>query len=160
MIARVGVALIIGLACAGPLSAQVVAGAGGATVAPPGGAHEHDAFMGLGQNYPNPFSPATRIPFSVGNPPLCTESGRQYRVSLKIYNLLAQLVAVPTLVPSEGAARTGGTPVQDLGLACGQYTAYWNGNYLTTPREVASGMYLYRLEVNGKSVVKKMFVLK
>jgi len=158
MVARVLIALCVCALSPQLARAQVVAGAGGPTVAPPG--HEHDALLGLGQNYPNPFSPATRIPFSIGNAPFCNDQGRQYRVSLKVYNLLAQLVAVPTLVPSDGVTVTGGSPVQDLELTCGQYTAYWNGNYLTTSREVASGMYLYRLEVNGKAVVRKMFVLK
>jgi hypothetical protein len=110
----------------------------------------------LGQNYPNPFNPETRIPFSVGDPPACTDAGRQHVVSLKIFNLLAQLVAVPVL---QGGA-DGGRPVSGVKLNCGQYTAYWNGNYLNTQREVASGVYLYRLEVDGRVIVKKMFVAK
>src|ERR1700680_1355485 len=156
MEARVLLALCVCAVCPQLARGQVVAGAGGPTVGPPG--HERDAILGLGQNYPNPFSPATRIPFSIGTAPFCRDQGRQYRVSLKVYNLLAQLVAVPTLVPTDGVTVTGGSPVQDLELPCGQYTAYWNGNYLTTGREVGSGMYLYRLEVNGKAVVRKMFV--
>jgi hypothetical protein len=44
----------------------------------------------LGQNYPNPFSPETRIPFVVGNPTSCpAEHGKTYRVTMKIFNLLA-----------------------------------------------------------------------
>ena len=53
--------------------------------------------MKLGQNFPNPFNPETRIPFSIGTAPDCADSGRQYRVSLRVYNVLAQLVAVPLL---------------------------------------------------------------
>jgi hypothetical protein len=152
------------------LGAQVVAGGGagreGGIVAPQA-TPQRRGILGLGQNYPNPFNPTTRIPFSVGDPPLCSGSHEQYRVSLKIYNLLAQLVAVPTLVSGDGSVVTSpgiggltgnGQPVQDVELSCGQYTAYWNGNYLTSARGVAPGMYLYRLEVNGRAVVKKMFV--
>ncbi len=54
----------------------------------------------LGQNYPNPFNPETTIPFAVGyegDPPACTDPNRVYRVSLRIYNLLTQIVAIPIL---------------------------------------------------------------
>ncbi len=110
----------------------------------------------LGQNYPNPFNPTTTIPFAIGDVPDCTESGRTYRVSLKIYNVLAQLVAIPILQGGDGA----GQQLVDVPLACGTYTAYWDGTYLNTSQEVASGVYLYRLEVDGRAVVKKMIVLK
>lgn len=117
---------------------------------------DRKAGLELGQNFPNPFNPSTTIPFAIGDYPSCSDGGRQYRVSLKIYNLLAQLVAVPILQgdPAPGQA------VQNLILRCGQYTAFWNGNYLATTQEVASGVYLYRLEVDGKVLVKKMLVMK
>ena len=58
---------------------------------------------GLEQNYPNPFNPETTIPFTVGDPAVCEKDpNRLYRVTLKVYNLLAQQVAVPIL---RGAAR-------------------------------------------------------
>jgi hypothetical protein len=119
---------------------------------PPGRVDRKSGFE-LGQNYPNPFNPETRIPFAVGDPPTCSEPSRQYRVSLRIYNLLAQLVAVPVL-------QGGGEKLENLLLSCSQYTAYWDGKYQGTDREVASGIYLYRLEVNGKQIVKKMIVMK
>ena len=37
-----------------------------------------------------------------------------------------------------------------LSLTCNQYTAYWDGKDAKTQQEVASGVYLYRLEVDGK----------
>ncbi len=124
--------------------------------------HQEGALLALGRNYPNPFSPATRIPFAVGDAPACSNPGRRYQVSLKIYNLLAQLVAVPVMEEGGGAAGAGdsplGRPVQSMSLPCGQYTAYWNGMDLGSTREVASGLYLYRLEVNGKAVVRKMLI--
>jgi hypothetical protein len=45
-------------------------------------------------------------------------------------------------------------------LKCGAYTAYWDGHYLDSSREVASGVYLYRIEVDGEVKVKKMIVSK
>ena len=45
-------------------------------------------------------------------------------------------------------------------LTCGDYTAYWDGKFLKSDREVASGIYIYRLEVDGKPYLKKMIVQK
>ena len=117
------------------------------------------AGLELGQNYPNPFNPETRIPFSIGDGAGCTDPSRLYRVSLRIYNLLAQPVAVPVLQGGTGNV-AGGEPIDRLSLTCNQYTAYWDGKDAKTQQEVASGVYLYRLEVDGKAVVKKMLVSK
>jgi hypothetical protein len=114
----------------------------------------------LGQNYPNPFNPETRIPFAVD--PDCTEPSRQYRVTIRIYNLLAQVVAVPVLLGSSSTSAGGGSPsVQEVTLTCGSYTAYWDGKYLNSSREAASGVYLYRLDVDGRvEAVKRFLVAK
>src|SRR5206468_2071111 len=53
------------------------------------------AGLRLDQNYPNPVTQDTRIQFVIGDAQGCTDSGRQHRVSLRIYNLLAQQVGVP-----------------------------------------------------------------
>ena len=113
----------------------------------------------LGQNYPNPFNPETKIPFSIGDGAGCLDPSRLYRVSLRIYNVLAQPVAVPVLQGGSGNV-AGGEALDKLMLTCGQYTAYWDGHDEKTQQEVASGVYLYRLEVDGKPVVKKMLVSK
>ena len=113
----------------------------------------------LGQNYPNPVVQDTRIPFVIGGQQGCTDSGRVYSVSLRIYNLLAQLVAVAVLQGGTGNA-AGGESLEKLGLTCNQYLAYWDGKYSQTGENVASGIYLYRLEVDGKVLVKKMIVRK
>jgi hypothetical protein len=110
----------------------------------------------LGQNFPNPFNPTTTIPFALGDAPACTDAGKSYVVTLRIFNVLRQVVAVPILQGGDAA----GQPVLNLRLRCGSYSAYWNGNLLNTGREVSSGVYLYSLEVDGKAVVKKMVVLK
>ena len=117
---------------------------------------------GLGQNYPNPFNPETTIPFAIGDES-CADGGKPHVVSLRIYNILAQQVAVPVLQggsSSSGADAAAGRPLLNLSLSCGQYTAYWDGKIGNTNREVPSGVYVYQLEIDGTVFVKKMFVAK
>lgn len=116
---------------------------------------QRGAGSGLGQNYPNPFAQETRIPFTIGDFPTCSDAGQQHRVSLRIYNLLSQVVSVPVL--QSGAGVAGGEPVENLFLTCGQFVAYWDGNFLNTSQAAPSGVYLYRLELDGRPSVKKMF---
>jgi hypothetical protein len=111
----------------------------------------------LGQNSPNPFSAATVVPFVLGDPPTCTDAGHQYDVTLRIYNVLAQLVAIPVLQTGEFAS---GQPIVHLQLRCGTYTAFWNGVYLSTGQPVPPGVYLYRAEVDGRAVARKMVVIR
>jgi hypothetical protein len=100
----------------------------------------------LGQNYPNPFYPETRIPFSLA----CGEGGAgDHVVSLRIYNVLAQLVAIPVI---EGA----GEPADNLKLPCGSFVAFWDGKVRRTGRDAASGTYIYELVVDGERSTKKM----
>src|SRR5437867_13131562 len=112
----------------------------------------------LKQNYPNPFNPATTIPFILSGDLFA--NGHRPKVSLTIYNVLAQLVAVPIL---QGT----GEALTDLELTCGSagpspcaFNAYWDGNVLNTDRETASGVYIYQLIVDGKRFTKKMIVMK
>jgi hypothetical protein len=110
----------------------------------------------LKQNYPNPFNPATTIPFALGAELFA--DGHRPKVTLKIYNVLAQLVAVPIL---QGA----GQPLDGLELTCDgpsgcSYTAYWDGTVLNTGREAASGVYIYQLVVDGQRLTRKMVVAK
>lgn len=110
----------------------------------------------LGSNYPNPLVSETRIPFTVGDS-ACTDPTRQYKVSLRIYNLLAQLVAVPVL-QNGTITLSGGQPLEGVKLTCGRYTAYWNGTSGMDKRPVPAGLYLYRLEVDGQADVRKMMI--
>jgi hypothetical protein len=103
----------------------------------------------LGQNYPNPFNPETAIPFSITD----CDGGAQHTVTLRIYNVLAQLVAIPEL---DGPK----LPLNKLKLGCGNYVARWYGKVLNTDREAASGVYLYELVIDGERQAKKMFVAK
>ena len=112
----------------------------------------------LKQNYPNPFNPATTIPFTLNGDLFA--NGHRPRVSLKIYNVLAQLVAVPIL---QGT----GEALTDLELTCGTagtspcaFSAYWDGNVLNTGNPAASGVYIYQLIVDGRRFTKKMIVMK
>jgi hypothetical protein len=110
----------------------------------------------LKQNYPNPFNPETRIPFEL---PCSNDPSQMIKVSLRVYNLLAQLVAVPVIEGGTGGV-AGGQPLQNVLLPCGQYTAFWNGKYGNTNNEVASGIYMYVLEYDGQRIVRKALVTK
>ena len=109
----------------------------------------------LEQNYPNPFNPETRIPF------LLTEDlfadARTAVVSIRIFNILQQVVAVPTALRHPLGE---GVPVANLEYASpGRYQAYWDGTD-SNGRQVASGIYLMQLTVNGMSKTRKMYVTK
>ena len=109
----------------------------------------------LGQNYPNPFNPETRIPFDL-NEDLFSD-GETPVVSIRIFNILQQLVAVPTALRHPLGE---GVPVSDLEYPSpGRYEAYWDGTD-GSGREVASGIYLMQLTVNGVSQTRKMYVTK
>ncbi|MDE2773012.1 MAG: hypothetical protein OXI46_04825 [Gemmatimonadota bacterium] len=109
----------------------------------------------LGQNYPNPFNPETRIPFDL-NEELFSD-GETPVVSIRIFNILQQLVAVPTALRHPLGE---GVPVSDLEYpGPGRYEAYWDGTD-GSGREVASGIYLMQLTVNGVSQTRKMYVTK
>ena len=137
----------------------------GAQAQPPQAAHARNPGVILGQNYPNPFTPDTRIPFSVGDAAGCKDPNRQFKVTLRIYNLLSQPIAVPVMQDGGGGVSTG-QPIEGKMLPCSQYTAYWDGQYQTlrdgkmvsTGRPVPEGIYLYRLEVDGFVIVRKMVV--
>lgn len=111
----------------------------------------------LGQSSPNPTTGETRFPFLVGDPPVCRDARRQYRVTLRIYNLLAQEVAVAQLVGPNGEL-DGARRLNGVMLTCRQYLAYWDGRVDGTQRDAPNAIYLYRLEVNGRAIVKKLVV--
>ncbi len=101
-------------------------------------------------------NPATTIPFTLNG--ALFSNGHRPKVSLKIYNVLAQLVAVPIL---QGT----GEPLDNLELTCASstgcnYTAYWDGNIPRTGQQAASGVYIYQLVVDGQRFTKKMIIMK
>jgi hypothetical protein len=97
------------------------------------------AEFSLSQNYPNPFNPATTIRFKV--------EGERLKVpiptTLKIHNVLGQLVR--TLV--------------DEPKWTGSYTVIWDGKD-DRGSEVASGVYLCKLQVGDQSQTKKMVLIR
>ena len=91
--------------------------------------------ISLSQNYPNPFNPLTKINLSL------QKSGY---TTLKIFNVRGQLIK--TLVNEQ--------------LLKGKHSITWDGED-TTGKKVGSGLYLYKLIVNGKTeIIKKCMLLK
>jgi hypothetical protein len=88
----------------------------------------------LGQNFPNPFNPSTSIRYSVA------EAGQ---VKIVVYNTLGQ--EVRTLVDNQKLA--------------GDYTANWDARD-AQGQDVASGIYLYRMEVNGYTASSRMVLMR
>ena len=109
----------------------------------------------LDQNYPNPFNPETTIPFTLGDGLFV--DGQPARVSLRIFNILSQLVAQPIALRHPAGA---GVELIDLEYAQpGRYEAFWDGTD-RSGRQVASGMYFMQLTVNGETAVRRMLVTK
>ncbi|MCK5571375.1 MAG: T9SS type A sorting domain-containing protein, partial [Bacteroidetes bacterium] len=88
----------------------------------------------LSQNYPNPFNQGTTISFNLDKPS---------HVELEIFNILGQKVR--SLVDGYRNA--------------GPHSEVWDGRD-RVGQAVASGIYLYRLEVNGKAFTRKMMLVK
>jgi flagellar hook assembly protein FlgD len=92
----------------------------------------------LAANYPNPFNASTTIGFSI------PERNGALPTTLTIYNTTGQLIA--TLVAGE--------------LGAGQYQVRWDGTD-DQARQVASGVYLYRLHAGQEFVeTRQMTLLK
>jgi len=89
----------------------------------------------LGQNRPNPFNPATSIPFS---------TAAAGRVSIRVFDVSGRLVK--TLV--------------DGVMPSGDYVAHWNGD-TDLGAHAASGAYFYRIIFpGGQFSNKKMIILR
>lgn len=89
----------------------------------------------LNGNYPNPFNPTTTISFSVIE---------QSNIDISIYSIKGQ--KIKTLVKSL--------------FGTGVHSTVWNGND-DSGEPVSSGVYFYKLKVNGKTeATRKMLLLK
>lgn len=88
----------------------------------------------LSQNYPNPFNPVTVIEYSLE---------AETQVSLRVYNVTGQLVC--SLV--------------DGGKTAGLHRVVWDGRD-DRGREVASGVYFYRLQTESHQESRKMILLR
>lgn len=89
----------------------------------------------LYQNYPNPFNPTTKISFYLNE---------ISNVSLTIYNALGETVA---------------NLINNQTLLKGNNFVFWDAKN-NVGESVPSGIYFYTLNVNGKSITKKMVYLK
>jgi hypothetical protein len=108
----------------------------------------------LGRNYPNPFNPETTIPFTLGEELFA--SGQPVVVTVRIFNLLSQPVAYPVALSHPA----GAVEVRQLEYSRpGVHEAFWDGTD-QSGRQVASGIYLLQLTVNGQSQMHKMIVQK
>lgn len=88
----------------------------------------------LGQNYPNPFSNATSIPYSLN---------QQSDASLTVYDVLGRRIAVLS-----------------AGLQLnGYHETRWDGKDMRG-MNVPSGTYFYRLKVKGQSLTGKMILVR
>ncbi len=93
------------------------------------------ASVTLHRNYPNPFNPTTTISFSIPE---------ESNVELTIFNIKGQ--KVKTLINSN--------------LDDGNHSVVWNGDDESN-EPISSGVYFYKLKVNGKTeATKKMLLLK
>ncbi|MGQ0812925.1 MAG: hypothetical protein ACT4O1_00465 [Gemmatimonadota bacterium] len=109
----------------------------------------------LNQNYPNPFNPTTTLSFSV--PEDAVAGGGPATVTLRIFNVLQQLVAIPKALNHP----LGDVAVENLQYdSPGPQQAFWDGTD-RNGRKVASGIYYAQLIVNGeRRGVIKMIVTK
>ena len=109
----------------------------------------------LGPISPNPFAGETRISFRLGEGLFA--GGQEVRVTLRVFNILHQLVAVP--MAHEGVADSGG-PIEDLAFdRPGLYQARWDGRDMEG-RVVTEGPYFVELTVGDRSQVRKILLLR
>ncbi len=125
------------------------------TAAPQEATQEEVRGVELEQNYPNPFSRETRIPFVLGAD--LFEDGRPVVVSVRVYNVLRQLVAVPIALDHPTSA---GTPAQELRYeAPGRYLLYWDGTD-SSGQQVSSGIYFCQIIASRSQDIIKMVVTR
>ena len=103
----------------------------------------------LGEGIPDSVTGSTTIPFSI-LPEVCSK-GHIPTVSLKIFNVLVQVVAVPAL-EGEAPGSLSGTR-----LKCGAYRVRWDGRQLDG-RPATTGVYYYQLTVDGERFTRKLIV--
>ncbi|MBN1301936.1 MAG: T9SS type A sorting domain-containing protein [Melioribacteraceae bacterium] len=94
----------------------------------------------LNQNYPNPFNPSTVIEYTIQNSDVRGKNSEF--VTLNIYDVIGNLVT--TLVDEQQQP--------------GEYKVVFNAE--SGSRHLPSGVYFYRISYDGRSVIKKMTLLK
>lgn len=120
----------------------------------PADAREPGRAFWMEQNYPNPVTPETWIPFHLEQEIFA--DGRTGVVSIRIYNILRQVVAIPVLVDSAGKRKI---PLSELRFSePGRKVAYWDGRD-TNGRRVPSGIYYAELVVDDDSDFIRLVVV-
>ncbi len=108
----------------------------------------------LEQNYPDPVNPQTWIPFSLS--PSLFDSRSEVSATLRIYNILNQVIAIP-----EAVDHPLGRGVRVINLEYsepGRKIAYWDGRD-SAGRLVPSGVYYVQLVINDIPDTRKLIVL-
>ncbi len=100
----------------------------------PTDSEEVPAKLALGKNHPNPFNPKTQIAFAL------SQSGP---AKLTVYDVRGR--AIITLA--------------DGVMNAGEYSVEWNGRD-EAGRQLASGLYFYKLEAENQVLTEKMLMLK
>ena len=88
----------------------------------------------LGQNFPNPFNPSTKISFRID---------REEQVRLEVLGADGRRVVV----------------LQDGMMGEGEHSVVWNGQ-TADGAQAASGLYYYRIVTENETISKKMVLLK
>lgn len=88
----------------------------------------------LSQNYPNPFNPTTTIEYHLA---------QSTHVTISIHNVLGQLIEV----------------LVDETMPSGTFTVDWDAKD-SRRRDVASGIYFYRLSADNESLTRKMVLVR
>jgi len=92
------------------------------------------AEFNLDQNYPNPFNPSTTISYSL---PI------DGKVTIKIFDIMGREVE----------------SLADGIQTSGVHSVIWKGTNMIG-NESASGIYFYNIRYNGKSITKKLVLLR
>ena len=119
------------------------------------GSGSSDRGFYLEQHYPNPVAADSWHPFVLED--RLFENSDSVVVSIRIYNILAQVVAFP-----ETDRGTAGPRERVLNLVFrepGRKLAYWDGKDVGG-RTVPSGMYYGELRVNSRPLARRIVVLR
>ncbi|MEZ5360436.1 MAG: FlgD immunoglobulin-like domain containing protein [Candidatus Zixiibacteriota bacterium] len=92
------------------------------------------ALLSLKQNYPNPFNPETTIEYTLA---------RSSHATLTVYNILGEEIARPV----------------DGFQTAGDHTCTWDGKD-RNGAAVSSGIYFYKLTVEGGAETRRMILIK
>ena len=104
---------------------------------------------------PDPSTPETKIPFTLF--PELFEDGQKPVVTIRIYNILRQLVAIPVALghPAGAGVKVDGLVYDSPGRA----EALWDGRDRNGNR-VPSGVYIVQLDVNGEVSTRRIHVAR